>query len=242
MHSLQKLSLEGLTEDDVEEWVNAAVSIAHANSNVVGIGESQAWVLQAEVDKLEDVVRSPADEESQADGHSHPGHLPCAHSQTPRGQWGHAGGHVLEDLGEHHTDYGQGDGKGQEKLVKCVPVNVTDKIWQKESASNQTIWKGHQACIHPHRNNSEQGQNPHQSDDQHRHTWCTHVVEANRMDRGQVTVECHRSKYVSTDNLTVGVNCSDDRAHGSPKVPCTIAKQLMDEERHPKKKQKIDNR
>lgn len=237
VHSLDKLSLEGLTEDDVEERVDAAVSVAHADGDVVGVGESQAWALDPEVDELEDVIRSPADEKRQADGHGHPGHFPGAHPQTPRGQRGHAVGHVLEDLEEHHTDDGQRDGKRKEKLVKREPVNVAGKIRQKESAGNQSICEGHQVHVHQHGDDGEHGQNPHQPNDQHRHTRRAHVVEANGMDRSQVPVEGHRSEDVSTDDLTVGVKCSDDRAHGSPKVPRAVAEQLMDEERHPKKKQ-----
>lgn len=37
--------LKSVTEDNVKEWVDAAVSITHANSYVVGIGESKAWLV-----------------------------------------------------------------------------------------------------------------------------------------------------------------------------------------------------
>lgn len=235
-YNFNKLPLEGLTEDNVQERVDAAVSVSHADSNVVGIRESQAWVLYSEVDKLEDVVRSPADEESQADGHCHAGHLLVAHPQTSQGQRCHTGGHVLEDLEKHQADNGQWYSKGQEELVKCEPVCIRHWIGQKEGTGNQTIREGHEARVHPHRDDGEQRQNPHQSDHQHRHARRAHVVEADGMDGRQVTVKGHCSEDVSADDLAVGVERSDDRTHGSTKVPCSVAQQLMDEERHPEKK------
>lgn len=105
-YSSKKLPLKGLTKHNIEEWVNAAVSIAHANGNIIGIGERYARLLHRQMNQLEDIERSPADEESQADGHCHPGHLPGAHSQTPWRQRRHTCGHVLENLEEYQTDNG----------------------------------------------------------------------------------------------------------------------------------------
>ncbi len=193
------------------------------------------------MDQLKDVVRGPADEESQADGHCHPGHLPGAHPQTPRRQWCHAGGHVLEDLEEHQADDGQRYSKCQEELVKSKPVCVSDWVRQKESTGHQAIWQRHQACVHPHGDDGEQRQTPHQAYDQRCYTRGANVVEADGMDGSQVTVKSHCSEDVSTDNLAIGVECSDDRTHCGSKVPGTVAQQLVDEKWHPKKKQEINN-
>jgi len=138
-HSPEKQPLEGLIEDDVEERVDAAVRVSHADGYVVGVGERLARLLHPEVDQLEDVVRGPADEEGQADGHCHPGHLPGAHPQTARRQRRHAGGHVLEDLEEHQADDGQRYGERQEELVEREPVYVSDGVGQKEGAGHQAV-------------------------------------------------------------------------------------------------------
>lgn len=190
---------------------------------------------------MEDVVRGPADEESQADGYCHSGHLPGPYPQTPWWQWCHTGGHVLEDLEEHQADDGQRYSKGQKELIKCKPICVSDWVGQKQSTGHQAIWERHQSCVHPHGDDGEQGQTPHQANDQRSHTGCADVVEADGMDRSQVAVEGHCSEDVSTDNLAIGVKRSDDRTHCSSKVPGTIAQQLVDQEWHPKEKQEINN-
>ena len=193
------------------------------------------------MDQLEDVVRSPADEERQADGHSHPGHLPGAHPQAPWRQRCHTAGHVLEHLEEHQADYTQGHGEGQKELVKCKPVCVGNWVRQEERTGHQSVRKTHQARVHPHRDDGEEGQTPHDHDDQHRHAGCADIVEADWMDRSQVAVEGHGSEDVSADNLAVGVERSNDCAHCGSEVPAAIAQQLVDEEWHPEEKQEIND-
>lgn len=56
--------------------------------------------------QLENIIRGPADEKSQTDGHRHPGHLPGADLQAPRRQRRYASRHVLEDLEEDQADDG----------------------------------------------------------------------------------------------------------------------------------------
>lgn len=131
-----ELPLKGLTQHDVEVWVDAAVSVTHADGNVVDIEEGKAGPLNPQVGQLQDVVRSPADEEGQAYSHSHTGHLMCTYSQAALGQGGHRGRHVLEDLEEHHADDDQRQGEGQHKLVEGKPVGVSGWIWQQEGTAH----------------------------------------------------------------------------------------------------------
>ncbi|TNN48496.1 hypothetical protein EYF80_041284 [Liparis tanakae] len=56
-HSPEKQPLEGLIEADVEERVDAAVRVPHADGYVVGVGERFARLLHPEVDQLEDVMK-----------------------------------------------------------------------------------------------------------------------------------------------------------------------------------------
>ena len=70
-----ELPLEGLTEDDVQKGGDAAVGIAHADGDVVGIREGGAGLIDAKMDELENVIGCPAHKESQANGHRHAGYF-----------------------------------------------------------------------------------------------------------------------------------------------------------------------
>lgn len=83
-----ELPLKCFTQYNVDKRVNAAVGVAHADSNVVGILEGKGGPLYSEVGQLQDVVGCPASEEGQAYGHRHTRHLSCAHPQAALGQGG----------------------------------------------------------------------------------------------------------------------------------------------------------
>lgn len=241
MHGSQKLPFEGVTECDVDEGVDAAVGVAHADGNVVGVVEGDGRLLHAQVHQLEGVVRSPADEEGQAYRHRHAGHLPRAHPQTPWRQWCHAGGHVLEDFKVHQADYGQRHGKGQKELIKCEPVCAGDRVGQEQSAGHQAVRQRHQTGVHQHGDDGEEGQTPHHHDDQRGHAGGADVVEADWMHRSQVAIEGHGGEDVGADNLAVGVECGDDCTHRTAEVPAAIAQQLVDEKWHPEEEQEVDD-
>lgn len=236
-HGSEELPLERLAQDDVEEGVDAAVSVAHANGYVVGVGEGQARLLHAQMDQLQDVVGGPADEECQTDGHGHAGDLPRAHPEAPGRQRCDASGHVLEDLEEDHADDGQRDGERQEKLVEGEPVGVGGR--QEESAGHQAVRQPHEAGVHPHGCDGKHGEPPHQHDDQDGHAGRADVVEADGVDGGQVAVQGHGGQDVGADDLTVGVQRRDDHAHGGTKVPGAVAQQLVDEEGHPEEEEEV---
>lgn len=95
LDSNYNLPLKGLTQNNIEKRVNAAVSVTHANGNVIDIIKRGTGLLYSQMDKLKDVVRSPTDEKGQTDGHSHPSHTFGAHSLVPRGKRSHCGRHML---------------------------------------------------------------------------------------------------------------------------------------------------
>jgi len=237
LHGPQEAALEGLAERDVQEGVDAAVGVAHANGDVVG--EGHTGFLHPQVHQLQDVVRRPAGEERQADGHGHAGHLAGPHPQAAGRQGGHAGGHVLDDLEEGQADDGQRQHEGQEELVEREPVGVGSGVGEQQGAARQATGQGHESHIHPHGYNGEQGQRPHQADDQGGGAWGADVVEADGVHRGQVAVQGHGGQDVGADHLTVGVQRRDDGAHGGAKVPGAVAQQLVDEEGHAQEEEQV---
>lgn len=70
------LSAQALTiilgKDEQHERIDAAVGVAEADADVVGIDKSNGWLIVAQVDHLDDVVGRPADEEQ---GDDHEDHL-----------------------------------------------------------------------------------------------------------------------------------------------------------------------
>lgn len=237
-----ELPLECFTQDDVEEGVNAAVGIAQANSDVVGVDEGPAGALHPQVDQLNGAIGGPAEEESQADSHCHAGHFLGPHPQAAWGQRGHAGGHVLADLEEHHTDDAQGQGKGQDKLVEGEPVDVDSWVGEQEGTAHQAVLQGHEAGVHPHRDIGEQGQPPHEDDDGGGDARPADVVEADGVDGGEVAVQGHGGEDVGAHDLTVGVERRDDGAHGGAKAPRAVAQQLVDEKGHAEEEEEVNNR
>ena len=239
LHGPQELPLEGLAEGDVQEGGDAAVGVAHADSDVVGIGEGCAGLLHPQVHQLQDVVRGPAGEEGQADGHGHAGHLPGPQPEAAGGQGSHAGGHVLQDLEEHQADDGQWQRKSQEELIECEPVGGSGGVGQQQCAARQSTGQRHQAHVHPHRDDGDQGQRPHQPDDQRGRARRADVVEADGMHRGEVAVQGHGGQDVRADDLTVGVQHRDDGAHGGPEVPGAVAQELVDQEGHAQEEEQV---
>lgn len=86
LDSHYKLPFKGLTQNYIKKRVNAAVSVTHANSNVIDIIKRGTRLLYSQMDKLKDVVRNPTDKKSQTDGHSHPSHTFSAHLLIPLGK------------------------------------------------------------------------------------------------------------------------------------------------------------
>lgn len=215
----QELALEGLAEGDVEEGVEAAVGVAQANGKVVGIKEGHGWGVDAQVNELQDVEGSPANKKGGTDGDCHSGDLLGTHPETPLGQRHHGGGHVLEDLEIDHADDDQGHSKGQHELVEGEPVDVGLWVGEQESTAHGPVLQGHEACVHPHGNDGQEGQEPHQADDESSDTRRPDVGGLEGVHGGQVTVQCHHCEDVGAGDLAVCVQGGDDGAQGSSKVP-----------------------
>lgn len=235
----QELALEGFAQDDVEEWIDAAVGVAQTDGHIVGAEKGKAGLLYAQVGQLQDIVGRPAQEEGQADGHSHAGHFAGADTQAALGQRRHGGRHAPKDLEEHHADDNQWQGEGQDELVQRVPVGVSGRVGQKQGAAHRAVPEGHEARVHPDGSDGQQGQDPHQHHHRHCHPRRADVVEANGMHRCQVAVQRHDREDVSADGLAVGVQRRDDRAHGGTETPGAVAQQLMNEERHAQEEEQV---
>ncbi len=148
LDSHYKLPFKGLTQNYIKKRVNAAVSVTHANSNVIDIIKRGTGFLYSQMDKLKDVVRSPTDEKSQTDCHSHPSHTFSAHLLVPRGKRCHWGRHVLQDFKEHHTDNHERKGECQHKLIDSKPADVDGWIRKQESTTHLAVVERHQASVH----------------------------------------------------------------------------------------------
>ncbi len=186
-----ELSFEGFAQHDVEQRVDAAVGVAHANGDVIGIQKGITGPLHTQMCQLQDVMRRPANEERQAYSDSHPSDLSSAHTKAVLGKWSHRGSHVLEDLEKHHTNDHQRQSERQHKLVESKPVCVCGRIGKEQSASHRSVPQGHEASVHPHRRDGQQREDPHQAHHRHGHAWSAYVVEADGMNHGQVSIQSH---------------------------------------------------
>ncbi|TNN44851.1 hypothetical protein EYF80_044940 [Liparis tanakae] len=234
-----ELALERLAQDDVDERVDAAVGVAQADGDVVGVQEGEAGPLHPEVGQLQDVVRGPAEEEGQADGHRHAGHLPRAHPLPAPGQRSDRGRHVLENLEEDPADDHPRQSEGQEELVEGEPVGVGGRVGQQEGAAHGAVLQTHESRVHPDRRDGDQGEHPHQGHRRPGHRGRPDVFEADGVDGGQVAVQGHHGQDVSADDLAVGVQRRDDGAHGGAEAPGAVAHQLVDEEGHAEEEEEI---
>lgn len=234
-----ELPLKCFTQHNVDKWINAAVGVAQADCNVVGVQKGKGGPLYSQVGQLQNVVRGPADEERQAYSDRHTGHLSGPHPQVALGQGCNCGGHVLEDLEEDATDDDPRQSKGQEELVEGEPVCVCGRVGQQEGAADRAILQSHESSVHPDRSDGDQREHPDQSHRRPGHKGGSDMFEADWMDGGQVAIQSHHSQDVCAHNLAVGVERGDDGAHGAAEAPGAVAHELVDEERHAEEEEEV---
>lgn len=112
-----------LGEDEQHERVDAAVGVAEADADVVGVHEGDSGVVVGQVDHLNDMVGRPADQEQ---GDDHEDHL--GGSFSPNGLLALDATDGAEDVVEGErvegADDDERDDEAQDGLVESVPVHV----------------------------------------------------------------------------------------------------------------------
>lgn len=151
-----------LGEDEQHERVDAAVGVAEADADVVGVDEGDGGGVVAQVDHLDDVVRRPADKK-QGDDHQH--HL--GGSFSPNGLLALDAADGAEDAVEGErvegADDDERDDEAQDRLVESVPVHVLRPV-QVHHAHFQML-SAHNLGVQHDRDGEEEAAQPHQQVD-----------------------------------------------------------------------------
>lgn len=116
-----------LGENEQHERVDAAVRVAEADADVVGVDEGDARVVVAYVEHLDDVVGRPADQE-QADDHQH--HLggPPRPHRLLASDAADGAEDVVQGERVEGADDDERDDEAQDGLVERVPVHVLGPV------------------------------------------------------------------------------------------------------------------
>lgn len=116
-----------LGENEQHERVDAAVRVAEADADVVGVDEGDGRVVVAYVEHLNDVVGRPADQE-QADDHQH--HLggPSRPDRLLALDAADGAKDVVQGERVKGADDDERDDEAQDGLVQRVPVHVLGPV------------------------------------------------------------------------------------------------------------------
>lgn len=116
-----------LCKDEQHERVDAAVGVAEADTDVVGVDKGNSWRVVAQVDHLNDMVGRPTDQEQRDDHQDHLGGSFCPNRllalHPPDGAEDVVEGERVEGADDDERDYVAQDG-----LVESVPVHVLGPI------------------------------------------------------------------------------------------------------------------
>lgn len=112
-----------LGKNEQHEWVDAAVRVAEADADVVGVDEGHGRVVVANVEHLNNVVGRPADQE-QADDHQH--HLggPPGPDRLLALDAADGAEDVVQGQRVKGADDDERNDEAQDGLVQRVPVHV----------------------------------------------------------------------------------------------------------------------
>lgn len=151
-----------LGKDEQHERVDAAVGVAEADADVVGVDEGNSWRIVAQVDHLNDVVGRPADQEHCNDHQDHLGG-----SFSPEGLLPFHPANRAENMVEGErvegADNDERDDVAQDGLVESVPVHVLGPI-QVHHADLQVL-PALDLGVHHDRDGEEEAAQPHQDVD-----------------------------------------------------------------------------
>lgn len=148
-----------LGEDEQHERVDAAVEVAEADADVVGVDKSNRRGVVAQVDHLDDVVGRPADQE-QGDHHEdHLGGPLGPHGLLPFDPTDGAED-VVERQGVEGADDDEGDDEAQDGLIEGVPVHVLRPI--QVHHADLHMQPAHHLGVHHDRYSKEEAAHPHQ--------------------------------------------------------------------------------
>lgn len=151
-----------LGEDEQHERIDAAVRVAEADADVVGIDESDGWLVVAQVDHLDDVVGWPADQEQ---GDDHEDHLSGSFSPnrllTLDPTYGAE--HVVEGERVEGADDDEGDDEAQDRLVESVPVHIFRPV--QVHHTHLQMLPAHNLGVHHDGDGEEEAAQPHQNID-----------------------------------------------------------------------------
>lgn len=152
-----------LSKDEQHERIDAAVGVAEADADVVGVDEGDRRPVVAQVDHLDDVVGRPADQEQSDDHQDHLGGPLRPHRLLP---FDPADGveDVVEGERVEGTDDDEGDDEAQDRLVKGVPVHVFRPV-QVHHAHLQVLPADHLGIHHDGDGEEEAAQPNQQVDD-----------------------------------------------------------------------------
>lgn len=148
-----------LGEDEQHERVDAAVRVAQADADVVGVDEGDGGRIVGQIEHLDDVVRRPAEEE-EADDHQH--HLggPLGPHRLLAFDAADGAEDVVEGERVEGADDDEGDDEAQDGLVEGVPVHVLGPV-QVHHAHLHVLTLRHLGVEHDRHSEQEAAQ-PHQ--------------------------------------------------------------------------------
>lgn len=148
-----------LSEEEQHERVDAAVGVAEADADVVGVDEGDGGLVVAQVDHLNDVVGRPADEEQGDDHQHHLGGPLRPHRLLPLHPADGAED-VVEGERVEGADDEEGDDEAQDGLVEGVPVHVLGPV--QEHHADLQLLPAHHLGVHHDRDGEEEAAQPHQ--------------------------------------------------------------------------------
>lgn len=148
-----------LSEDEQHEWVDAAVGIAEADADVIGVHKGNSGVVVGQVDHLNDVVGRPADQE-QSDNHQD--HFGGSFSPNRLLTFDPTDGaeDMVQGEGVEGADDDERDDEAQDGLVESVPVHVLRPVQVHHTHLQMT--SAHDLGIQHDRDGEEEAAQPHQ--------------------------------------------------------------------------------
>lgn len=151
-----------LGENEQHERVDAAVRVAEADADVVGVDEGDGGVVVADVQHLNDVVGRPADQEQADDHQHHLGGPPSPHRLLALDA-ADGSEDVVEGERVKGADDDERDDEAQDGLVERVPVHVLGPV-QVHHADLHSLLLHHLGVEHDGDGEEEAAQ-PHQQVD-----------------------------------------------------------------------------
>lgn len=148
-----------LGEDEQHERVDAAVGVAEADADVVGVDEGDGGRVVGQVEHLDDVVGRPAEQEQADDHQDHLGG-PLGPDRLLALDAADGAEDVVEGEGVEGADDDEGDDEAQDGLVQGVPVHVLGPV-QVHHAHLQMLAPHHLGVQHDGDGEEEAAQ-PHQ--------------------------------------------------------------------------------